>query len=78
MKRITLLTTALTLAVSLPTFAATPAAGMQTDPHQAAVEKCEKKAKEHKVSKEKMQSYLHSCEKKEMKKAQAHTTAPAK
>jgi hypothetical protein len=77
MKRFTLLTTALALAVSLPTFAATPATGTDAH-HQAAVTKCEKKAKEHKITKEKMQSYMSSCESKEMKKAEAHATTPAK
>jgi len=77
MKRLTLLTTALALAVSLPTFAATPATGTDAQ-HQAAVTKCEKKAKEHKITKEKMQSYMSTCESKEMKKAEAHTTTPTK
>ena len=79
MKRINLLTAALALAVSLPTFATTPATGTNSAQHQAAVSKCEKKAKEHKISKEKMQSYMSSCESKELKRAEAHTTtAPTK
>lgn len=78
MRRITLLTATLALAVSLPTFAATPATGTDSAQHQSIVAKCEKKAKEHKISKEKMQSYLSSCEAKETKKAQAHSAAPAK
>ena len=77
MKRFTLLTTALALAVSLPTFASTPATGTDAQ-HKAAVTKCEKKAKEHKITKDKMQSYMSTCESKEMKKAEAHTTTPAK
>jgi hypothetical protein len=76
MKRITLLSTALAVAVSLPYFAATAAEGTQTPQHQAAMEKCEQMAKEHKVSEAKMKSYMHSCMKKEMKKMQ--TTTPAK
>jgi hypothetical protein len=78
MKRITLLTATLALAVSLPTFATTPATGTDSTQHKSIVAKCEEKAKEHKVSKEKMQSYLSSCEAKETKKAEAHAAAPAK
>jgi hypothetical protein len=78
MKRITLLTTALALAVSLPTFATTPATGTESAQHQAAVTKCEKKAKEHKITKEKMSSYMSTCEAKEMKKAEAHATSSTK
>jgi uncharacterized low-complexity protein len=78
MKRITLLTSALVFAVSLPTFAATPATGTDSAQHQAAMTKCEKKAKEHKVSEAKMKSYVDSCVSKEMKKTQAHTTTPTK
>jgi hypothetical protein len=77
MKRITLLTSALVFAVSLPTFAATPATGADAQ-HQAAVTKCEKKAKEHKITQEKMQSYMSSCEAKEMKKAQEHAASSTK
>ena len=77
MKRFTLLTTALALVVSLPTFAATTATGTDAQ-HQAAVTKCEKRAREHKITKEKMQSYLSTCESKEMKKAEAHTATPVK
>lgn len=77
MKRITLLTAALALAVSLPTFASTPATGTDAQ-HQAAVTKCEKKAKEHKITKDKMESYMSSCESKEMKKAETHAATPAK
>jgi len=77
MKRFTLLTTALALAISLPTFAATPATGTDAQ-HQHAVTKCEKKAKEHKISKEKMQSYMSTCEAKEIKKMEAHATTPDK
>jgi hypothetical protein len=78
MKRITLLSTALAVAVSLPSFAATAAEGTETPQYKAAMEKCEKMAKEHKVSEAKMQSYIHSCMKKHTKKAQSHTAAPAK
>ncbi len=78
MKRITLLISALVFAVSLPTFAATPAESTDSPQHKAAVTKCEKKAKEHKISQEKMQSYLSTCESKQMKKAEAHATTPAK
>jgi len=77
MKRFTLLTTVLVFAASLPAFASTPAAGTDAQ-RQAAVTKCEKKAKEHKITKEKMQSYMSSCESKQMKKAEAHTTTPTK
>lgn len=78
MKRITLLTAALALAVSVPTFATTPATGADSAQHKTVVSKCEKKAKEHKISKEKMQSYMSTCEAKEMKKAETHAAAPAK
>jgi predicted Fe-S protein YdhL (DUF1289 family) len=80
MKRITLLTTALTLAVSLPTFTATAATGTETVP-QSIVTKCEKMAtehaKKHKMTPEQKETYLKSCEQKHMKKAQS-STAPAK
>ncbi len=78
MKRITLLSTALAVAVSLPLCAATAAESTGSPQHKAAMEKCETMAKEHKVSEAKMHSYIHSCMKKEMKKTQAHTTTPAK
>jgi high-affinity K+ transport system ATPase subunit B len=78
MIRNTLLTTALVFAVSLPTFAATPAEGTNSAQHQAAVTKCQKKAKEHKVTQDKMQSYMSSCESKEMKKAQEHASSSTK
>lgn len=78
MKRITLLTTALAFAVSLPAFAATPTEGTDTAQHKAAVTKCEKKAKEHKITKDKMESYMSTCEAKEMKKAESHAATPTK
>jgi len=78
MKRITLLTATLALAVSLPTFATTPAAGTDSAQHKSIVAKCEKKAKEHKISEEKMQSYLSTCESKETKKAETSAAATAK
>jgi predicted Fe-S protein YdhL (DUF1289 family) len=80
MKRITLLTTALALAVSLPTFTATAATGTETAPSSVA-EKCEKMAtehaKKHKMTPEQKETYIKSCEQKHMKKAKPHTTAPA-
>jgi hypothetical protein len=78
MKRNTLLTTALIFAVSLPTFAATAAEGTDTAQHKEAVTKCQKKAKEHKITQDKMQSYMSTCEAKEMSKMQAHGTNPTK
>ena len=68
MKRITLLGAALGLAVSLPSFADTPAAKAESPEHKEAVTKCEKKAKEHKISGEEMQSYISNCVSKKMKK----------
>jgi hypothetical protein len=78
MIRNTLLTTALVFAVSLPAFAATPAEGTDTAQHKSAVTKCQKKAKEHKISKDKMESYMSTCESKEMKKAQEHASSSTK
>jgi ABC-type nickel/cobalt efflux system permease component RcnA len=78
MKRITLLSTALAVAVALPICAATAAESSGSPQHKAAMEKCENMAKEHKVSEAKMHSYIHSCVKKEMKKTHAQTTAPQK
>jgi hypothetical protein len=73
MKRITLLGTALGLAVSLPAFADTSAAKADETPqHKEAMTKCEKKAKEHKISEEEMQSYISKCVSKKMKKEHDH------
>ena len=58
MKRIILLGTALSLAVSLPAFADMPAATAETPQHKEAMTKCEKKAKEHKISEDERQSYI--------------------
>lgn len=80
MKRITLLTTALALAVSLPIFTATAATGTETASPKV-VAKCEKMATEHakthKMTAEQKDAYIKSCEEKHMKKAAAHPAAPA-
>jgi uncharacterized low-complexity protein len=78
MKRITLLSAALSLAVSLPAFADTPAATSETPQHKEAMTKCEKKAKEHKISEDEMQSYIDKCVSKKMKKEHDHDAAPDK
>ena len=79
MKRNILLGTVVSLAVSLPAFADTPAAAQSETPqHKEAMTKCEKKAKEHKVSEDEMQSYINKCVSKKMKKAQEHNDASGK
>jgi hypothetical protein len=79
MKRNILLGTVLSLAVSLPAFADTPAAvPSETPQHKEAMTKCEKKAKEHKVSADEMQSYINECVSKKMKKEHDHDAAPDK
>ena len=79
MKRNILLGTVLSLAVSLPAFAGTPAAAQSETPqHKEAMTKCEKKAKEHKVSADEMQSYINKCVSKKMKKEQEHDATPDK
>ena len=78
MKRIILLGTALSLAVSLPAFADMPAAKAETPQHKEAMTKCEKKAKEHKISEDEMQSYISKCVSKKMKKEKEHDAAPDK
>ena len=78
MKRITLLSAALSLAVSLPAFADMPTATPETSQHKEATTKCEKKAREHKISEDDMQSYISKCVSKKMKKEQAHDAAPDK
>jgi hypothetical protein len=79
MNKLTHLATAMVLTVSLPAFAAGTATESATSPqHKAAVEKCEKKAKDHHISQEKMKSYLNTCETKEMSKTQTHTGTPPK
>ena len=80
MKRITLLGTVVSLAVSLPAFADMPAAKAETPQHKEAMTKCEKKAKEHKISEEEMQSYVSKCVSKKMKKEKekAGDTTPDK
>jgi ribulose kinase len=75
MKRITLLGTALGLAVSLPVFADMPAAQAETPQHKEAMTKCEKKAEKHKISEEEMQSYISECVTKKMKKEHDHDDA---
>ncbi|MGB7932835.1 MAG: hypothetical protein WCH04_11540 [Gammaproteobacteria bacterium] len=72
MKKITLLGTLVSLAVSLPAFADMPAANTESPQHKEAMTKCEKKAKEHKISEEEMQSYINKCVTKKMKKEQEH------
>jgi hypothetical protein len=79
MKRNILLGTVLSLAVSLPAFADKPAAAQSETPqHKEAMTKCEKKAKEHKISEDEMQSYISKCVSKKMKKEQEHDSAPDK
>jgi hypothetical protein len=79
MKGNILLGTVLSLAVSLPAFADTPAAAQSETPqHKEAMTKCEKKAREHKVSADEMQSYISKCVSKKMKKEQDHEAAPDK
>jgi len=79
MKRNILLGTVLSLAVSLPAFADTPAAAQsETQQHKEAMTKCQKKAKEHKISADEMQSYINQCVAKKMKKEQDHGAAPDK
>ena len=78
MKRITLLSAALGLTVSLPAFADMPAAKSETPQHKEAMTKCEKKAREHKISADEMQSYINKCVSKKMKKEQDHDVAPDK
>ena len=75
MKRNILLGTALGLAVSLPAFADMPAAKAETPQHKEAMTKCEKKAKEHKISEDEMQSYINKCVSKKMKKEHDHDDA---
>jgi len=75
MKRNILLGTALGLAVSLPAFADMPAAKAETPQHKEAMTKCEKKAKEHKISEDEMQSYINKCVTKKMKKEHDHDDA---
>ena len=71
---LTHLATAMILTVSLPAFAAGTATESATSPqHKAAMDKCEKKAKEHHISQGQMKSYLNTCVTKEMSKAQTHT-----
>ena len=78
MKRIILLGTVLGLAVSLPAFADMPAAKAETPQHKEAMTKCEKKAKEHNISENEMQSYISKCVSKKMKKENDHDAAPDK
>ena len=79
MKRNILLGTVLSLAVSLPAFADAPAAAQaQTQQHKEAMTKCEKKAKEHKISADEKQSYISECVAKKMKKEQDHNDASGK
>jgi len=79
MKRNILLGTVLGLAVSLPAFADTPAVTpSETQQHKEATTKCEKKAREHNISADEMQSYISKCVSKKMKKEQAHDAAPDK
>jgi len=73
MKRDILLGTVLSLAASLPALADTPAAAQsETLQHEEAMTKCEKKAREHEVSAEEMQSYINKCVSKKMKKEKEH------
>jgi ribosome recycling factor len=78
MNRITLLSSALIVVVSVPAYAATTETGEQTPQHQEAMKKCEKKAKEHKISADEMQSYLNKCVSKHMKKEHSQDDEPAK
>jgi len=79
MRRIILLGTVLSLAVSLPAFADTPAAAQSETPqHKEAMTKCEKKARKHKISEEEMQSYISQCVSKKMKKENDHDAAADK
>lgn len=68
MNNITLLGATLILTISLPAFADTSASGDESSRHQEAMEKCQKKAKKHDVSQDKMQSYVNECVDRHMKK----------
>ena len=79
MNKLTHLATAMILTVSLPAFAAGTATESETSPqHKAAMEKCEKKAKEHQISQSQKKSYINTCVTKELSKSQTHTGTPPK